>query len=223
MEGEPSDLHCIRTPVTTSQFESELRKERVNQLASCVRVCVCVRACLEPVRKSRWRDQTNATQRYFNSSIQFSDMLIIIFINHLNNKITEKINIIVKNECMNNLWLSIWRTGGAPPDEATSTSAWTLLQPTSYTLTKVTLIWCTRGRTMSLDSQSRAITKSNCAVYLIVLFLCFSHVKGQNVPKSTGICAMQGCNCTVKAIHWIFVKCVFSDYQVIEQHLTFIL
>lgn len=36
----------------------------------------------------------------------------------------------------------------------------------------------------------------------------------QEQPKPVGICAMEGCNCTVKAHHWIFVKCVFSDYQV---------
>jgi hypothetical protein len=29
-----------------------------------------------------------------------------------------------------------------------------------------------------------------------------------------GICAMNGCNCTVKAHRWINVKCVFSKEQV---------
>ena len=32
--------------------------------------------------------------------------------------------------------------------------------------------------------------------------------------KPAGICAMDGCNCTVKAHHWVFVKCVFADHQV---------
>ncbi|XP_014219010.1 uncharacterized protein LOC106647220 [Copidosoma floridanum] len=38
--------------------------------------------------------------------------------------------------------------------------------------------------------------------------------KQQNRPK--GICALDGCNCSVKAHHWVFVKCNFTDDQDVE-------
>lgn len=57
-------------------------------------------------------------------------------------------------------------------------------------------------------------------VFSFVLFLCFclsipGSVRAENL-KPAGICAMNGCNCTVKAHHWIFVKCVFSDDQDVD-------
>ncbi|XP_051172000.1 uncharacterized protein LOC127288536 [Leptopilina boulardi] len=57
-------------------------------------------------------------------------------------------------------------------------------------------------------------------VFCFVLFLCCfiaipSVVRAENL-KPAGICAMNGCNCTVKAHHWIFVKCVFSDDQDVD-------
>ncbi|XP_076764637.1 uncharacterized protein LOC143431627 [Xylocopa sonorina] len=43
-------------------------------------------------------------------------------------------------------------------------------------------------------------------------FVCLANV--ESAPP--GICAMDGCNCTVKAHHWINVKCVFSNDQDVE-------
>lgn len=53
-----------------------------------------------------------------------------------------------------------------------------------------------------------------CSVVFLWILLAFASLAGAQSAKPAGICAMDGCNCTVKAHHWIFVKCVFSDNQV---------
>ncbi|KAJ8666979.1 hypothetical protein QAD02_008641 [Eretmocerus hayati] len=70
----------------------------------------------------------------------------------------------------------------------------------------------------------QAISRSTMASLLLLLLITSvatlaelaAEDRSQQQPKATGICAMQGCNCTVKAHHWIFVKCVFSDDQDVD-------
>ena len=46
-----------------------------------------------------------------------------------------------------------------------------------------------------------------------MIFLSITNAE-EETTRPVGICAMKGCNCTVKAHRWVFVKCVFSDDQV---------
>lgn len=50
-------------------------------------------------------------------------------------------------------------------------------------------------------------------VFTIIVFGQVNNVYGES--EKVGICAMTGCNCTIVAKHWINVKCIFTDYEVI--------
>lgn len=52
----------------------------------------------------------------------------------------------------------------------------------------------------------------HCAIISVVVLLCY--VALCFAESAPGICAMDGCNCTVKAHRWINVKCVFTNDQV---------
>ncbi|XP_076623338.1 uncharacterized protein LOC143342904 [Colletes latitarsis] len=58
----------------------------------------------------------------------------------------------------------------------------------------------------------------NCdrAIVWSVLMWCLVSLPGNVKSAPPGICAMDGCNCTVKAHRWINVKCVFSNDQDVE-------
>lgn len=53
-------------------------------------------------------------------------------------------------------------------------------------------------------------------VWSVLLWCSLVFLSGNVESAPPGICAMDGCNCTVKAHRWINVKCVFSDDQVNE-------
>lgn len=55
-------------------------------------------------------------------------------------------------------------------------------------------------------------------VFVIVLGQVY-HTNGE--PEKVGICAMAGCNCTIVAKHWVNVKCIFTDYEVILLFFSF--
>lgn len=58
--------------------------------------------------------------------------------------------------------------------------------------------------------------KCDRAIVWSVLLWCLAFLPGNVESAPPGICAMDGCNCTVKAHRWVNVKCVFSDNQVNE-------
>ncbi|XP_014604168.1 PREDICTED: uncharacterized protein LOC106786846 [Polistes canadensis] len=53
------------------------------------------------------------------------------------------------------------------------------------------------------------------AMISVMVILC-CYVAFCFAESAPGICAMDGCNCTVKAHRWINVKCVFTNDQVVE-------
>ncbi|XP_017881861.1 uncharacterized protein LOC108625983 [Ceratina calcarata] len=58
--------------------------------------------------------------------------------------------------------------------------------------------------------------KCDRAIVWSVFLWCLVFLPGNIESAPPGICAMDGCNCTVKAHRWINVKCVFSDDQDVE-------
>ncbi|XP_076687366.1 uncharacterized protein LOC143379006 [Andrena cerasifolii] len=58
--------------------------------------------------------------------------------------------------------------------------------------------------------------KCDRAIVWSVLLWCLVFLLGNVESAPPGICAMDGCNCTVKAHRWVNVKCVFSDNQDVE-------
>ncbi|XP_047345043.1 uncharacterized protein LOC124947225 [Vespa velutina] len=63
----------------------------------------------------------------------------------------------------------------------------------------------------ALDGGSKC---DHGAIISMVVLLCY--VALCLAESAPGICAMDGCNCTVKAHRWINVKCVFTNDQVVE-------
>ncbi|KZC08415.1 PREDICTED: uncharacterized protein LOC107186538 [Dufourea novaeangliae] len=53
-------------------------------------------------------------------------------------------------------------------------------------------------------------------VWSVFMWWCLVVLPGNVESAPPGICAMDGCNCTVKAHRWINVKCVFSNDQDVE-------
>ena len=74
-----------------------------------------------------------------------------------------------------------------------------------------------RGRGPSPTTMMMMMSRCMCLAWLALAMVAVvvAEEDQQPVTKPAGICAMDGCNCTVKAHHWVFVKCVFSDHQVI--------
>ncbi|XP_061939029.1 uncharacterized protein LOC133667068 isoform X1 [Apis cerana] len=58
--------------------------------------------------------------------------------------------------------------------------------------------------------------KRDRAMVWSVSLCCLVFLVGKVESAPPGICAMDGCNCTVKAHRWINVKCVFSNDQDVE-------
>lgn len=58
--------------------------------------------------------------------------------------------------------------------------------------------------------------KCDRAIVWSVFLWCLVFLPGNVESAPPGICAMDECNCTVKAHRWVNVKCVFSNDQVNE-------
>ncbi|XP_012530069.2 uncharacterized protein LOC105833138 [Monomorium pharaonis] len=71
-----------------------------------------------------------------------------------------------------------------------------------------------RGKVFSaaLDGLAKCDRAIVCSVLLWYLAFLLCIVEA----TKPGICAMKGCNCTVKAHRWINIKCVFSEEQRVE-------
>ncbi|XP_012227912.1 uncharacterized protein [Linepithema humile] len=72
-----------------------------------------------------------------------------------------------------------------------------------------------KGRALgALDGLIKCDRVIVCSMFL--WYLAFLHRSCIVEANKPGICAMSGCNCTVKAHRWINVKCVFSREQNVE-------
>lgn len=62
--------------------------------------------------------------------------------------------------------------------------------------------------------RPNGLKRDRAMVVWSVSLCCLVFLVGKVESAPPGICAMDGCNCTVKAHRWINVKCVFSNDQV---------
>lgn len=65
----------------------------------------------------------------------------------------------------------------------------------------------------ALDGLIKCDRAIVCSMFLWYLAFLLCTVEAADHP---GICAMAGCSCTVKAHHWVNIKCVFSKEQNVE-------
>ncbi|XP_015608700.1 uncharacterized protein LOC107274256 [Cephus cinctus] len=75
----------------------------------------------------------------------------------------------------------------------------------------------TRRKVLSVFGGVGAVNTAGSRIFSFLVFMCLlCTLPNFARTASIGICAMDGCNCTVAAHHWIIVKCIFADNQDVE-------